>query len=284
MMKSKALLPTRSLWFRVTLGTLGSTAAFWIVYKVLLSIFAEGGKLSEFGTITIGLIGGLWTAAAFNWMATGMFIPNPTVEPSNASHDLPIRERFIGSPITITLLSIAWLGIWFYVTVLHDALRGALFDSSTIGVSLSENDAMRILNELAGLIFLGITFPLLAATAFIAGWACSSSLRVPTMLIPATAFCFIAAALNYGAEVLATGRPPIYNAMKVVLRESGGSVTSVDIGFLWLINIIIFPVGCLLFALYGRIWTALGFFLRRSVVKQNTYLGHSSGSGLDTNH
>jgi hypothetical protein len=275
MRKTKLWLHTESLWVRAILGTMGSTFSFWIIYKLVLSVFSDHGKLSDFGAITIGLLLNLWTGAALNWVLTGEVIPSPipslslSPEAPQRVKNLPIKERFIGSPVATLLLSITWLGVWFYVTILNDALREALFDSSQIGISLQKKDALKILTELSGILSLGITFPLLAASSFVVGWACVSSLRVSAMLIPATAFCVIAAVLNYGAEVLSTGRPPIYDIIQVVAAKFEGSPIVLDNMFLWIINIIVFIFGCCIFAGYGRMWTALGFWLRRSAVRNN---------------
>jgi len=270
MNKSGSTFLAKHLWVRAILIAFCSIAAFWVVYKILLSIFSEGGRLSEFGAVTAGLIANLWTGAVFNWLATGHFIPAPNVEALQQRQGLPTKDRFIGSPVAIILLSVAWLGTKFYVTLLNDALRAALFDSNKLGISLGEADAMKILTELSGVLSLGITFPLLAASAFIVGWACSSSLRISTMLIPSTAFCTIAAMLNYGKEVLATGHPPIYNVMRVMFGASDSRITSFDIIVMWIINVVLFIIlGCFGFALYGRLWTALGFSLRRTVKGSN---------------
>jgi hypothetical protein len=259
----------KSPFFRAGFITACSIVAFWLVYKVALSVFSDEGRLSEFGALTLGLIANLWTAAAFNWIATGnLFISSLSAPP--AGEALPRRDRFIGSPTAIVLLSIVWLGVWFYVTSIHDALQGALFDSQVIGISLTGNEAMRLSTELSGLLSIGVTFPLLAASAFIVGWACSMPLRTPAMLIPATAFCSIAAVLNYGQSVMSTGLPPLYDAMRMMFGESESQITNADIAVMWIINIVIFVVvGCGGFAVYGRLWTLLGFWLRRGVNKSS---------------
>ena len=257
----------RPTWGRVIVVTAGSIFAFLVAHRMLLKIFPDGGRLSESGGLMANLIANLWSAAYFSWLSTGHFIPHADADILPQAQHSTMRSGFLGSPFAITLLSIVWLGIWLYVTLLNDSFRAELFDGKNLDIALSNDEAMRISKTVIGLLSLGITFPLLAASAFIVGWACSSPLRFRTMLIPATAFCVTAAILNYGAEVLRTGRPPLYEVIQLVLRSPGGQPTPSDLAIIWFINLVVFPVGPLLFAGYGRIWTFIGFSLRRAIAR-----------------
>src|SRR6185295_12155515 len=255
-------MPTKASLIRVLSVLAASFVLLWAVYRILLSISPEKG-LTEFGLLALALLVNYWTGAFYHWIGKGKFFPIKSEAAIQEEQALDPGHYALSRSRAAAFLFIAWLAAWFYVTILGDALRSALFDSSKLGISLRENDALRILTELSGILSLGILFPLLAVSAFVVGLACISSLRVSALLIPSTAFCILTATLNYGREVLSTGRPPIYAAMLVVLRVPEVSVTSFDIGFMWLINILLICVGCWVFALYGRMWTALGFSLRQ---------------------
>jgi hypothetical protein len=239
-----------------------STAVVWAVYHLLLSLSPERNRLTEFDSQLMALLINYMTGAVFLWIEKRALFPG-----TPGQHALRIGPG-ISSSLAAALLCVAWVAVWAYVTILRNSFRAALFDSSKLGVSLQEKDALRILAELIGLLSFGVLFPLLAASAFVIGLACSSSLRILTLLIPAGTFCTITAVWNYGRDVMATGRPPIYDVMQVVFGGPERPLTPSDLGLMWILNIMLFFVGCWVFAAYGRVWTALGFLFRRWFLKR----------------
>lgn len=62
----------------------------------------------------------------------------------------------------------------------------------------------------------------------------------------------------------------MYDALRMMLHVHKGPVAPVDLIVMWGVYSAVFFIGCWALAGYGRIWTALGFSLRRVVVKNES--------------
>lgn len=249
---------------------IGTITAYWLVYQLLLALFSRDGQLGEFAALMAGLAGNLWTAAVFSWLATGNFFPTSEGGEAAPVGSGTLRTGFIGVPLATALLSVAWLGSWFYVKLLYGSFRRTLLSGEEIGVELSEVEAFKISVEFIGILNFGVTLPLMAATAFILGWACAVSIRFVAMLVPATIYCVIAVVISSGPDVVRTGRPPLYDVLRDGFGAFNDGVTDTELIVLWIIYIMVFPIGPLFYAAYGRIWTAIGFSLRRTVAARES--------------
>lgn len=255
----------RMPWVRVIGILAASLPAFWLAYWLLLKLFPEkGGGLSEFGTLLAGYLASLLSSSYVAWLSTGQFLHQSSTVTTGGSTS--IRAGFLGSPLAISLLSASWLSIWLYVSLLKSTLHSSLLDG-TLGFTLSTEEAARISANLNGLLALGVVLPLLSATAFIAGWACSTTLRFKLMTLPSGAFLVIAAFSNYGAEILRTGNPPILPVLQEAGYISKEAPTLGAIGLFWFLYLAGLALGIVAFAAYGRIWTFIGFKLRRVVAQ-----------------
>jgi hypothetical protein len=235
----------------------------------LQQLLSEQGELSEFGVLATGFVGSVLSSAYIAWLSTGRVFQRTDRPAVGENISSTLRVGFIGSPLAISLLSAAWLSVWLYASLLSDTLRASLLDG-TLGFSLDPVEVERIATNLIGLLGMGVTLPLLAATAFIGGWACSIPLRLKLMLLPSGAYLLISIVSNYGVEILQTGHPPMLSALQRTGYLSNEAPTLAFIGLFWFLYFASLVLAAVLLAFYGRIWTFIGFKLRRAVVHSET--------------
>jgi len=260
-------------WIRAIGMLAASLPAFWLAYWLLLQLFPrKGGGLSEFGALLAGYLASLLSSFYFAWLSTRQFLHQSSTIATSQGGSTSIQVGFLGGPLAISLLSASWLSVWLYVSLLKSALHSSLLDG-TLGFTLSTEEAARISANLNGLLALGVTLPLLSATAFIAGWACSTTLRFKLMALPSGAFLVIAALSNYGAEILRTGNPPILPVLQETGYVSREAPTLGAIGLFWFLYLAGFALCIVGVAAYGRIWTFIGFKLRRVVAQGESSSG-----------
>jgi hypothetical protein len=261
---------TKNPWVRVIVISVISIVAFWFIYRGVLAFFSDNGKLPEFALLSSNLIISLWSAIVVLYVTTGHCLPGG--QPFN-SHQSPINTppfytaaAGVGPLVLIALLSASWVVVWLYFHLIHNAFLVALSDPASIGVHLTENEAMRIAAELGGLLFLGILFPLLTTCVLLAGWAARSRLRLVHMIPPATLFMLVSAFVNNWSQVMTTGMPPSYDAARMIFRIPSGPLTVPDLVLLWALSILVWAVTGFILASYGWLWAVIGQKMRQQLL------------------
>lgn len=212
-----------------------------------------------------------------NYVKTGKFFawPSETGSIDSQVATPSMMERVLKNKNTLTVLaflSVAWLLAPAYCKLVADSIRASLTDKTIISSQLTGDQVDRLTTAIRGTLYYAIFFPVVALSAFLAGWLAQRRLKFAHLLIPAIVFygaVNIVALIRHGQLLVVAGVRRVVKAAEQVKHGSQESETGGDTALIIFISVVVFCIVVLQLALFSWMWTAVGRYLKRRFYLKN---------------